>query len=330
MTSRRATLTLLTFALFVHPLAGRAQHAERVRRIGYLSGGQSDSPAAQSARLQLRDALRRQGWEAGRNLAIETRYAEAKAERLPALARELLDLKVELIVAVLNPSVAAAKSVTTTVPIVMHIGGSPVENGYVKTLARPGGNITGTIWAGPESAGRLLQILKETKPGTRQVAILWNSEFAIAQAWKIENDRASKLLGLSVQYFDVTRAEQLAATLAQIAAARPDALVSWGDQITISRAADIAAFAIERRLAFASNSPRHAEAGALLSFAPDLAALYDRTASFVDRILRGTAPAGLPVEQAAKFELIVNAKTAAAIGHKIPAAVLLQATRIIE
>lgn len=330
MTSRRATLTLLSVALFARPLAGRAQHAERVRRIGFLSGGQSNSAGAQSGRQQLRDALRRQGWEEGGNLVIERRYAEAEAERLPALARELLDLKVELIVAVLNPSIAAAKSVTTTVPIVMHVGASPVEVGFVKTLGRPGGNITGTVWTGPESAGRILQILKEAKPSAGRIATLWNSAFPIAQAWKDESDRAAKLLGLSVQYFDVTRLEELTPALARIAAARPDALVAWGDQITISRAADIAAFAIERRLAFASNSPRHVEAGGLLTFAPDSAALLNRTASFIDRILRGAAPAGLPVEQPTRFDLIVNARTAAAIGHKIPAAVLLQATRVIE
>jgi len=330
MTSRRATLALLGLALFGRPFAGRAQRAEKVRRIGYLSGGQSGSAAAQTGRQQLRDALRRHGWEEGRNLVIEGRFAELKAERLPALARELLELKVELIVALLNPSIAAAKSVTTTLPIVMHVGASPVENGYVKTLAHPGGNITGTVWTGPESAGKILLLLKDAKPGVMRIATLWNSSFPIAQAWRDESERVAKLLGLSVQYFDVTRAEELTPALERIAAAKPDALVAWGDSVTIARGTEIAAFAIERGLAFASNSPRHSEAGALLSFAPDLAALYDRTASFVDRILRGAAPAGLPVEQPTKFDLIINARTAAAIGHKIPAATLLQATRIIE
>jgi putative ABC transport system substrate-binding protein len=331
MTSRRATLALVTLALFTRPIAGRAQRAERLRRIGFLSGAQANSPAGKRQGQQLRDALRGQGWEEGRNLVIEVRYAESKAERLPALARELLDLKVELIVAALNPSIAAAKSVTTTVPIVMHVGSSPVEAGYVKTLARPGGNITGTVWSGSESAGRILRIVKEAKPTAVRIATLLNPTFPVeAQVWRDESDRAAKQLGLSVQYFDVTRVEELTPALARIAAARPDALVAWGDSINIAHAADIAAFAIERRLLFASNSPRHVEAGGLLSFGPDLAALYDRTASFIDRILRGAAPVELPVEQPTKFDLIVNARTAAAIGHKIPAAVLVQATRVIE
>jgi len=323
--NRRDTLLVL-LALGTGPLVGRAQPVERVRRIGFLSGGQSSSPTWQ----QLRDALRRLGWENGRNLVIEGRYAESKAERLPALARELLELKVELIVASLNPSIAAAKSVTTTIPIVMLVGASPVEVGYVKTLARPGGNITGTVWTGPESAGRILRLLKDAKPGAVRIATLCNPAFPIAQAWRNESDRAAKLLGLSVQYFDVTRAEELSPALERIAAAKPDALVAWGDQINILHGAEIAAFAIERRLAFASNSPRHTEAGGLLSFAPDLVALNERTASFVDRILRGAAPSELPVEEPTKFDLVVNARTAAAIGHKIPAAVLLQATRVIE
>jgi len=330
MTNRRATLTLLSLALFAPSLAARAQRVEGVRRIGFLVNGPSDAPLVQRFMHQLRDALRHQGWKEGENLLIEARYSEFEAERLPALARELLELKVELIVAPLDQSVAAAKSVTTTVPIVMHNADSPVENGYVKTLAHPGGNITGTTWSGPESAGKLLQVLKEAKPNAVQVATLRDPTYPGAQAWRDASDRAGKLLGLNVRYFDVTRVEDVTLALTRIASARTDALVTWGDAATYPRAADIAAFAIERRLAFVSTVSRYVEAGGLLSVGPNLAAIYDRTASFIDRILRGAAPAGLPVEQPTKFELIVNARTAAAIGHKIPAEVLLRATRVIE
>lgn len=278
----------------------------------------------------MRDALRRRGWKEGENLVIEERFSEAKAERLPTLARELLELKVELIVGAVDQAIAAAKSVTTTVPIVMLAGDSPVENGYVKTLARPGGNITGTTWSGSESAGKLLQVLKEAKPSAVQVATLRDPTYPGAPAWKEETDRAAKLLGLNVQYFDVTRVDELTLALTRIAAAPTDALVAWGDAITYPRAADIAAFAIERKLAFVSTVSRYVEAGGLFSVGPNIAEIYDRTASFVDRILRGAAPAELPVEQPTKFELIVNARTAAAIGYKIPAAVLMQAARVIE
>jgi len=330
MTSRRATLTLLSLALFAPPLAARAQQAEGVRRIGFLAHGSPDSALVRRLLQQMRDALQRRGWKEGENLLIEVRFSDAKADRLPALAHELLELKVELIIAPVDQPIVAAKSVTTTVPIVMHAAESPVENGFVKTLARPGGNITGTAWSGPESAAKLLQVLKEAKPGAVQVATLRDPTYRRAQAWKDESERAAKLLGLNVQYFDVARVEELSLALTRIAAAPTDALVVWGDAVTYPRAADIAAFAIERRLAFVSTVSRYVEAGGLLSVGPNLAAIYDRTASFVDRILRGAAPAGLPVEQPTTFELIINAKTAAAIGYKIPAAMLLQATRVIE
>ena len=330
MTGRRSILKLVGAVVLALPLTGRTQQPRRVRRIGYLSGGSATSTGSQRGAQQLRDALLRKGYEEGANLVIEKRFAEGKAEQLPALAEELLRLNVELIIAVLNPSIAASKRVTRTVPIVMHVGASPVENGYVETLARPGGNITGTTWSGPESAGKILQILKEAKPDAVRIATLWNSTFPAAEAWKLESNRAASRLGVSLQFFDVTRVEELVLALERIAAARPHGLVAWGDHINIPRAREIAAFAIERKLAFISNSPRHVEEGGLISFAPDLSDLYDRTASFVERILRGAKPADLPVEEPTKFDLIVNAKTASAIDHRIPPLLLLQATRVIE
>jgi putative ABC transport system substrate-binding protein len=330
LTNRRTILKLLGAAALARPLSGVAQHAQKVRRIGYLSGGQAGSPGSQRGTQQLREALRHKGYDEGGNVVIEWRFAEGNVERLPVLAEELIGLKVELIVAVLNPAIAAAKKATRTVPIVMHVGADPVENGYVKTLARPGGNITGTTWTGPESAGKILQILKDANPGARRIATLWNATFPSAVAWKRESDRVANGLGVALQYFDVTRPEELAGALDRIAASRPDALVAWGDHINIPRAREIAAFAIERKLVLISNSPRHTEEGGLLSYAPDLSALYDRTASFVDRILRGAAPAELPVEEPTKFDLIVNARTARAIGHRLAPTLLLQATRVLE
>lgn len=246
-----------------------------------------------------------------------------------ALAEELVGLKVELIVALFNSSIAAAFRATRTIPIVMQAGTDPVGSGFVTTLARPGGNITGTIWSGPETAGKILEIVKQTKPGAVRVATLTNSS-PVFQLWKRENDAAARALGVSVQYFNLERTEDLLTALDRVAAARPDVLVVWGDATTISRARELTAFAIERKIALISNSPVHGEAGALVSYAPDLFALRDRTVSFVDRILRGATPAELPVEQPTKFELIVNAKTARAIGHSLPPVLMLQATRVIE
>lgn len=329
MPNRRTILNLLGVAVLARPFAGRAQQAQTVRRIGYLAGFQSSAPATRRGQELVREALRRKGWEEGKNLVIEWRYAEGNVERLPALAEELVGLKVELIVAVFNSSITAARRATRTVPIVMHAGTDPVGSGFVTSLARPGGNISGTIWSGPETAGKILEIVKHTKPGAVRVATLSNSS-PVFQMWKRENDSAARVLGVSVQYFDVNRVEDLVAVLDRVAAARPDALVAWGDAITISRARELTAFAIERKIALISNSPVHGEEGALVSYAPDLSALRDRTVSFVDRILRGATPAELPVEQPTKFDLIVNAKTARAIGHNLPPVLLLQATRVIE
>jgi putative ABC transport system substrate-binding protein len=329
LTNRRAILKSLGAAVLARPFAAGAQQAQRVRRIGYLAGFQSSAPATRRGQELVRETLRRRGWEEGKNLVIEWRYAEGNVERLPALAEELVGSKVELIVAVFNSSITAASRATRTVPIVMHAGTDPVGNGFVKTLARPGGNITGTVWSGPETAGKILEIVKQTKPGAVQVATLANSS-PVFQLWKRENDSAARALGVSVQYFDVDRAEELLAALERVAAARPDALVAWGDAITISRARELTAFAIERKITLISNSPVHADEGALVAYAPDLSALRERTASFVDRILRGATAAELPVEQPTKFELIVNAKTARAIGLNLPPVLLLRATRVIE
>lgn len=330
MTNRRTILKLLCVGALARPLSGLTQQAAKVRRIGYLSAGQAGSPGSERFTQQLWESLRRKGYDEGRNVIIERRYAEGNAERLPALAEELLGLKVELIVAALNPAISAAQKATRSVPIVMLVGADPVENGYVRTLGRPGGNITGTTWTGPESAGKILQILKDAKPDAGRVATLWNSAFPSAAAWKRESDRVAKGLGFNLQYFDVTRPEELAGALDRIAASRPDALVAWGDHIKNPRAREIAAFAIERKLVLISNAPRYTEEGGLISYAPDVPALLDRTVNFVDRILRGAIPGELPVEQPAKLDLIVNAKTAAAIGLRLAPAFLMQATQVLE
>lgn len=329
MTNRRAILKSLGAAMLAGPFSAEAQQSQKARRIGYLAGFESGAPATRRGQERVRESLRRVGWAEGKNLVIEWRYAEGNLERLPALADELVGSRVELIVAVFNSSIIAASRATRTIPIVMHHGTDPVGNGFVKALARPGGNVTGTVWSGPETAGKILEIVKKTKPDAVRVATLANSSH-VFQLWKRENDLAARALGVSAQYFDVDRAEDLVATLDRVAGARPDVLVAWGDAITISRARELTAFAIERKIALISNSPVHANEGALVAYTPDLAAVSERMVSFVDRILRGATPAELPVELPTKFELIVNSRTAKAIGLSLPPALLLQATRVIE
>ena len=251
-------------------------------------------------------------------------------ERLSALADEVVRLKPELIVAHNNESIAAVKRATRTIPIVMQTGWLPVENGFVESLARPGGNITGAVWIGLEQSGKVLQLLGEALPRAGRIAVLRDPSFRGTEWWEAEEQRAATQLGMKLQYFGVARLDDVEPALEQIGALRPDALFLAGTAVTFSRASEIAKFAIERKLPTISNISFFVDRGALLSYGPDILAITDRTASFVDRILRGAKPADLPVELPAKFELVINAKTASAIGYKIPQSLLARADRVIE
>lgn len=311
---RRRDFLLSASAFLAVPLSSFAQQSKKVRRIGYLHLG--TSAMAGRAQQQFRDSLRRAGYEEGGNLVIEKRFADGKVERLPELANELVGLKVELIVCILNPPIEAAKRATSTIPIVMHVAGEPIENGYIESLARPGGNITGTTWAGPEQAAKLLDVLKQAVPGVVRIASMSNPAHPGGKTWATEIDRAAGVLGMQVQHLLVTRAEDVRVALDRVAETRPDALVVLSEIILISRAREIAEFATQRKLVSIAASPRHVELGGLMYYGPDLAAIYERTAGFVDRILRGARPADLPVELPTKYELVINTKAAQIIGFK--------------
>ena len=327
---QRRRFLLASSALLAVPLTSFAQQAEKVRRIGVLSLGAPTEFAAQRFWQRLRDSLRRVGYEEGKNLVIERRYAEGKIERLPALADELVRLNVELIIAPLNTLIAAAKQATRTIPIVMLSGGDPVENGYVKSLAHPGGNITGTIWTGPELGGKIVQLLKEAVPGAVRIATLFNPTSPGEDARVAESHRAVKALGMSLQDFPVTRVEDIVVALDRIALIRPDALIVLADPNSNSRAREITNFATTRKLVSIGTSSAHVDTGGLIFYGPDILAMYDRTASFVDRILRGAKPGDLPVESPTKYELVLNTKTAQAIGFKPPPSFMARVDRQIE
>jgi putative ABC transport system substrate-binding protein len=279
-------------------------------------------------------SLRRFGYEEGKNLVIEWRWANAKPETLFELAEELVRLKVELIVARTNGPVAAAKQATRTIPVVMLNGNYPVESGLVASLARPGGNVTGTSYYSPELIGKQLQILKEVAPNTTRVAILWDStsprDKGFGQIVGDALERASASLGMKLQYFEASGPEEVAGALDKIAAAGSEALWYSGYPIFRARGDEIVAFAIKRRLVSVGAVPGFADGGGLLAYAPDPTNFFDRTASYVDRILKGARPADLPVEQPTKFNLVINLKTAKALGINVPQSILLRADRVIE
>jgi len=326
----RRKFLLATGGLFAASLA-RGQQTKKVRRIGYLSSEVADSEAGRRNQRLLRAGLRRVGYEEGRNLTIEWRFAEGKPDHLDELARDLVRRDVELIVAFTNLPVVAAKRASLTIPVVMFIGVVPVELGIVESLARPGGNVSGTVWTSPEMPGKILQILKEAAPAAVRVASLRNPSAPSSRIYAPEHERAAQVLGLTYQFFDVTRPEEIPEVLERIAASRPDVLYVQHDPAVIgSRLREIASFAIEHKLVSIGTARAVVNSGGLLYYGPVISDIADQTAGYVDQILRGAKPADLPIQLPRKYEFVINTKTARAIGYKVPTALLLRADEVIE
>ena len=306
------------------------QPARKVRRIGYLSPEVAESEPGRRNQRLLRESLQRVGYEEGRNLSIEWRFAEGRNDRLDELARDLVRRDVELIVAFSNAPVVAAKRASLTLPVVMFIGVVPVEVGLVQSLARPGGNVTGTVWTSPELPGKVLQILKEAVPGVVRIATL-RAPNNVNRVYEAEAVRAATVLGLTQQFFDLEQPEDLPAALQRVAAYRPDALhVQYDPRVIGSRLREIASFAIEHKLVSIGSARAVVNTGALFYYGPVASDLADQTAGYIDRILRGAKPAELPIQLPRKYEFVVNAKTARAIGYKIPPAIAQRADEVIE
>ncbi len=325
---RRRFVAMIGGALAA-PLA-RGQAPAKLRRIGVLAVGVSSAEQQQIGKLIFLKILRDAGFEEGRNLEVEWRFAEGDVNRLPALTDELVRLNVEVIVASFNQSIAAAKRATRTIPVVMLNAVSPVEQGFVESLARPGGNITGTAWSSPETVGKILQVLKEAAPRTTRLAVLGNPDFSIEKDFTEYSAQAGSKLGMSVQFFAARRPNEIGPALEKIAASKSQALFAAVDTILMSGLRDIAVFAQKRKLPSISTASTFVDVGGLLYYGPDLNELAVRTISYVVRILAGAKPADLPVELPSKYQLIINQKTASAIGHKIPPTLLLRADRVIE
>jgi putative tryptophan/tyrosine transport system substrate-binding protein len=308
---------------------GPGQQATKPRRIGYLAVGSREDRAFLIEGF--RQGLRERGYVEGQNIVIEYRFSEDRNDRLPELAAELVNLKVELIVASGTPASFAAKHATSTIPIVMGgIAANPVETGLVASLARPGGNITGMSMMSSQLSGKRLELLKEIVPGLALVAVFWNPPNPAYGPILKELEAAAPTLGLKLQRLEVRVPGDLEGAFKAATRQRAGALIAPGDPLLANRRKMVADLALKYRLPTTMDIKEFVEAGGLLSLGPDLVDLYRQAATHVDKILKGANPADLPMEQPTKFDLFVNLKTAQALGLTIPQSVLLQATQVIQ
>jgi putative ABC transport system substrate-binding protein len=307
----------------------RAQQPPKVYRIGCLVPfrGTGDVEAATIGAMI--EGLRDLGWVEGRNLKIEYRSAENRLELYDKLARELVALNVDLIVAAGVNAVTAAKNATDSTPIVMVTAADPVKFGLVASLARPGGNVTGTALP-PIDWGKWLELTRESVPGASRVAVIANPSNRVYADYVVQNEAAAKRLGLRLQMLPVARAEQLDEAFVEIKRERADALLFGPDALYISRMQEISDRASTTRLPLIGPNRRAAELGALIGYGYDFRSNWRRAPAYIDRILKGAKPGDLPVEQPNTFELVVNLKTAKALGITIPQSVLLRADEVIQ
>jgi ABC-type uncharacterized transport system substrate-binding protein len=328
---RREFITLLGGVVATWPLAARAQQpAGRVHRIGYLSVS-SREPTLHLIQA-FEQSLRSLGYRVGENIAIEYRFGDGEMERLPALAADLVRLGADIIIATGgNPATVAAMKATTTIPIVMTSGVDPINTGLVASLARPGGNVTGlAIDTGGEILGKRFELLKETLPNLSRLGILWNPDVAFVRNRQTSMAETARALGLTTIPVEARGLDSLEQAFATMVKERAQAFVMQGDSVLFNHRGQIAEMALRNRLPAASLQREYAEAGFLLTYGADIRDLFRRSGVFVDKIFMGAKPADLPVEQPTKFDLVINLKTAKALGIFVPPTLLTRADEVIE
>jgi putative tryptophan/tyrosine transport system substrate-binding protein len=328
MMHRRSFLGGVALSLLAEPYAARGQQPAKLLRIGYLTAA---SAAANAGRIEaLRQGLRELGYIEGTNIAIEYRYAEGKLDRLPELASELIRLEVAVIVSAGPAVTRTVKRATAAIPIVMAFDSDPVGNGFVAGLAHPGGNVTGLSALSPESSAKQLELLKEIVPRLFRVTVFGNStEPANAPSLK-EIARAAGILGVQVQRLDVLQIKDVPAAFRAAIEGHSDAVLVLTSAVTSTERTPLVTQAAKSRLPAMYWAPEFVDDGGLMFYGVSLADLYRRAATYVDRILKGTRPADLPVEQPTKFDLAINLRTAKALGLVIPPSVLLRADEVIK
>jgi len=326
---RTALAACMALGILASPLAGGAQPAGRVYRIGYLS---SQSPSAAASHLEaFRQALRDLGYVDGHNLRIEYRFAEGKLDRLVGFAAELVRLNVDVMITGGTPGTRAAQRATRTIPLIMTVVGDPIEAGLVASLAKPGRNVTGLTQMAPQLSGKRLELLKEAFPRTSRIAVFVDADLSIPQMAFQETRAAAKMLGIRLLPLEVRGPHpDLDGAFRTATSQGADALMTVAGPIVELHRKRVVELAAKSRLPAIYPTSEFVEAGGLMSYGPDRVDLSRRAATYVDKILKGAKPADLPVEQPTKFELVINLKTAEALGITIPQSLLLRADQVIE
>ena len=327
MTSRRTVLAAVTGGLLLASLDAAAQQAGKVYRIGFLW----DTPAVWPHALEaFRHGLRDLGWVEGQNIVVEYRWTEGRFDRLPSLVEELVRLKVDLIVAPTSIYTGAAKRATSTIPIVFASHADPIGSGHVVSLARPGTNATGLTIVMSETMAKSLELLKGAVPGLMRVAVIWDPATPSHAPGLKAVEATGRALGLRLQPLAVRSVTEFDSAFSAIVQERAGAVLVLSTPLFMGGAKRLAELALTHKLPTMFGPREHVEAGGLMSYSPDRADLYRRAAIYVDKILKGANPADLPVQQATKFELVINLKTARAIGLTIPQSLLVRADQIID
>src|SRR5215470_12077715 len=320
------TVVILCAMLLALGVPARAQQPKKVPRIGWLGAARTSSSRIEA----FRQGLHELGYAEGKNIFIEYLYAEGKLDRLPALAAELVRLKVDVIVTASSQATRSAKQATSTIPIVMTFDDDPVGSGFVASLARPGGNITGLSTLFPEMSGKQLELLKEIVPKLSRVAVLGNvTSVGNTQALR-EINLAADGFGVQIQYLEVRGPKDIETAFREASKEHADAVLVLANTILYSNRRQVLDLAVKSRLPTIYGRPEYVDDGGLVYYGPSYTALYRRAAVYVDKILKGGKPADLPVEQPRKFELWINLKTAKALGLTIPPSLLLRADQVIE
>jgi ABC-type uncharacterized transport system substrate-binding protein len=327
---RRELITFLGGVAVAWPLSVWAQQPDRVRRIGVLMGLAPSDPEYQRRIGELKQGLANLGWVEGRNIFFEFRYPEGKPDSLATLAAELVGANVDVIVTSGTEPTQAARNATNTIPIVMAQIGDAVGAGLVVSLARPGGNVTGLTLVATEQSTKRLELIKEVLPDVVRAAVIWNGSNASHRLQLMEMEPAAPMLGLQLQSLPARSAGEIETSIAAAAHGRAELIITMDDLLILFNRPRIVELAMRQKIPVVGEFRALADAGALLSYAPYTPAMWRRAANYIDKIFKGAKPADLPVEQPIKFELVVNLKTAKALGLKIPGSFLLRADEVIE